>query len=162
MPHQYAAMELVMKNSPQKKPNGSASVDEAPSTDAPADTTPFDQEEVKRNLDCAWEKFQHALHQEAEGNDQWIESTLELSKILYDARQRLPPDQAFGEWLTKSGYGEERITRNDRQALQNMALNLAVTREVRANASPVLAAYLGTRNSTPVAQPCATARWQGA
>jgi hypothetical protein len=122
-----------MIKSPQTKTNGSASPDVATSTITPSDITiPFDQEEVKRNLDRAWEKFQHALHQEAEGNDQWIESTLELSKILYDARQRLPPDQAFGEWLTKSGYGEERITRNDHQALQNMALNLAVTREVLA------------------------------
>ena len=70
------------------------------------------------------------LQQEAEGCKLWIEGTLELINILDDARKRLGSDQAFGKWLTKNGYGEDRLTRHNRQALQNMALDLNVTRKV--------------------------------
>jgi hypothetical protein len=94
------------------------------------DTIPFDQGEVKSNLDRAWEKIQNGLQQEAQGSDRWIEGTLELINILHDARERLASDQAFGSWLTKNGYGEDRLKRNDRQALQNMAQHPDLTREV--------------------------------
>src|SRR5262249_21012128 len=85
---------------------------------------------IKSNLDLAWEKIQDALQQEAEGHKLWIEGTLELISILDDARKRLGSDQAFGTWLTENGYGEDRITRHDRSALLNMALDLNVTRKV--------------------------------
>jgi hypothetical protein len=122
-----------MENSQQTETDGSAApTDTVTSTSSPADTIPFDQGQAKSNLDRAWEKVQDALHQEAEGNNLWIEGTLELIKILDDARKRLGPDQEFGKWLTENSYGEDRLKRNDRQALQNMALDLAVTREVLA------------------------------
>ena len=85
---------------------------------------------VKSKLDLAWGRIQDALQQEAEGRKLWIEGTLELINILDDARERLGSDQAFGTWLTDNGYGEDRITRNDRRALLNMALRLDVTSEV--------------------------------
>jgi hypothetical protein len=85
---------------------------------------------VKSNLDLAWAKVQNALQLEAEGRKQWIEGTLELINILHDARQRHPSDQAFGKWLADSGYGEDRITRNDRSALLNMAEYPDLTRKV--------------------------------
>jgi hypothetical protein len=75
-------------------------------------------------------KIQNALQQEAEGHKLWIQGTLELIRSLDDARKRLGSDQAFGTWLTDNGYGENRITRHDRAALLNMALDLNVTREV--------------------------------
>jgi hypothetical protein len=101
-----------------KQTNGSAS----------ADT--FDQgEEYKGSLDCAWEKITKGERQEAEGKKLWIEGTLELINILHDARQTFGPDQDFGKWLTESGYGENRISRQDRAALLKMALNLADTRK---------------------------------
>src|SRR6516225_2667888 len=85
---------------------------------------------VKSNLDLAWEKVQSAIRQEAEGRKLWIEGTLELINILDDARNRLGSDQAFGTWLTDNGYDENLITRHDRSALLNMALDLNLTREV--------------------------------
>ena len=84
---------------------------------------------VKSNLDLAWGKIQDARQQEAEGHNLWIEGTLELISILDDARNRLGSDQAFGTWLTDSGYGD-RITRHDRIALLNMAKHPNVTRKV--------------------------------
>ena len=84
---------------------------------------------IKSNLDLAWVKIQDAIQLEAEGHNLWIEGTLELINILDDARKRLG-DQAFGTWLTDNGYGEDRITRHDRAALLNMALDLNVTRKV--------------------------------
>jgi len=84
---------------------------------------------IKSNLDLAWVKIQDALQQEAEGHNLWIEGTLELINILDDARNRLGSDQAFGTWLTDSGYGD-RITRHDRSALLNMAKHPNVTRKV--------------------------------
>src|SRR5262245_66101365 len=85
---------------------------------------------IKSNLDHAWVKIQDALQQEAEGHKLWVDGTLELINILDDARKRLGSDQAFGTWLTDNGYDENRITRHDRSALLNMALDLNVTREV--------------------------------
>jgi hypothetical protein len=85
---------------------------------------------VKSNLDLAWVKIQNGLQQEAEGHKLWIEGTLELINILDDARQRYPSDQEFGKRLTDIGYGENRITRNDRSALLNMAEYPDLTREV--------------------------------
>src|SRR6516162_8383217 len=84
---------------------------------------------VKSKLDLALVKIQNALQQEAEGRKLWIEGTLELINILDDARKRLGSDQAFGKWLTDNGYGD-RITRNDRRALLNMAEHPQHTREV--------------------------------
>src|SRR5262245_6395574 len=95
-----------------------------PATDTSALTN------IKSKLDLAWVKIQNALQQEAEGRKLWIEGTLELINILDDARKRLGSDQAFGTWLTDNGYGETRITRQDRSALLNMAEHLNVTREV--------------------------------
>ena len=51
-----------------------------------------------------------------------------------DARKRLGSDQAFGAWLNEAGYGE-RITRQDRAALLNMAEHLGRTREILARTS---------------------------
>jgi hypothetical protein len=84
----------------------------------------------KSNLDHAWAKIENGLQRETEGKKLWIEGTLELVGILDEARKRLGSDQEFGTWLADSGYGEERITRHERAALLNMALNLDVTREV--------------------------------
>ena len=50
---------------------------------------PFDQGEVKSNLDRAWVKIENARKQEAEGRKLWIEGPLELINILDDARKRL-------------------------------------------------------------------------
>jgi hypothetical protein len=83
-------------------------------------------------LDLAWVKIQNGLQQEAEGHKLWMEGTLELINILDDARKHLDSDQEFGKWLTDNGYGEIRITRHDRSALLNMALDPNVTREVLA------------------------------
>jgi hypothetical protein len=85
---------------------------------------------VKTQLDLAWAKIHDSLHREAEGNNLWIEGALELITILHDARQRYDFDQAFSAWLTEHGYGEDRLTRHDRQALINMGIDLDVTREV--------------------------------
>jgi hypothetical protein len=85
---------------------------------------------VKSNLDLAWMKIEKGAQQEAEGRKLWIEGTLELINILDDARNRLGSDQAFGTWLTDNGYDENLITRHDRSALLNMALDLNLTREV--------------------------------
>jgi hypothetical protein len=84
----------------------------------------------KSKLDIAWVKIEDGLHQETEGKKLWIEGTLELISILDDARKRLGSDQAFGKWLSNSGYGPNRITRHERSALLNMAADLNVTREV--------------------------------
>jgi hypothetical protein len=118
-----------MKNSTQMKTNGSAAVDKATSTNAPADTIPFDQEEFKSNLDRALEKVENGQQQEAEGRYHWVEGTLETINILHAGRQHHPSDQAFGKWLDKNGY-KNRIKRNDRQALQNMGKHPDLTREV--------------------------------
>jgi hypothetical protein len=88
-------------------------------------TPPNDITTLKSNLDLAWGKIES-------GNKLWLEGAIELINTLYDARQHFPADQEFGKWLDGNGYGEERITRNDRAALLNMALNLDVTREVLA------------------------------
>src|SRR5262245_24343474 len=85
---------------------------------------------IKSKLDLVWVKIQNALQQETEGRKLWIAGTLELIDILGDARNRLGSDQAFGTWLTDNGYGETRITRQDRSALLNMAEHPNVTREV--------------------------------
>jgi hypothetical protein len=84
----------------------------------------------KSELDAAWRKIETGEQLEADGRVLWIEGTLELIAILDSARERLGPDQAFGAWLTDNGYGENRISRDDRSALLNMALHLDVTREV--------------------------------
>src|SRR5262245_21764996 len=105
--------------------------DEAPAL-ATSGLTNIDPERIaidKSNLDLAWVKIENGVQQEAEGRKLWIEGTLELISILDDARKRLGSDQAFGTWLTENGYGN-RITRHDRAALLNMALNLNVTRVV--------------------------------
>jgi len=94
-------------------------------TTAAADIDPI----VKNNLDLAWGKIQDALQQEAEGTNLWIEGTLELINVLDDARKRLGSDQAFGAWLSDSGYGD-RITRHDRSALLNMAKHPNLTPKV--------------------------------
>ena len=87
-----------------------------------------------------------------EGHKLWIEGTLELINILDDARKRLGSDQAFGTWLTDNGYGEDRITRHDRSALLNMALDLNVTREVLAQTHRRSWRHIWRgRSSTPVA-----------
>ncbi len=95
-------------------------------TNAPAaaDTEPAD---IKSSLDLAWVKIQTGLKRMKDGHNLWIAGTLELIKIFDDARKRLGSDQAFGKWLTDNGYGEDRITRHDRSALLNMALNLNIT-----------------------------------
>lgn len=85
--------------------------------------------DIKQNLDIAWLKTQNGLKQENEGRLLWIEGTLELIKILDDARTHLG-DQAFGAWLREVGYGEDRISRDDRSALLNMAKHPEVTLEV--------------------------------
>ena len=97
-------------------------------TNAPTDTSTLTN--IKSNLDLAWVKIQNALQQETEGHKLWTEGTLELINILDNARKRLGSDQAFGTWLSENGYGANRITRHDRSALLNMALDLHVTREV--------------------------------
>jgi hypothetical protein len=99
---------------------------------APTNNDTEDFAIVKENLDLAWAKVQDALHQEAEGNDRWIEGTLEIIITLDDARKRFPYDQEFGAWLNEAGYGEDRLPRHHRQALLNMALHLEVTRAVLA------------------------------
>src|SRR5262249_32457261 len=93
-----------------------------PATDTSALTN------IKSNLDLAWVKIQNAVQQEAEGHNLWIEGTLELINILDDARKRLVSDQAFGAWLDEAGY-RDKINRNDRQALLNMAEHPQCTRE---------------------------------
>jgi hypothetical protein len=85
---------------------------------APANT-PFDQE-LKSKLDHAWAKIENGCQQEDEGRRQWIEGTLELANILLDLRQRFPADVEFGKQLTEAGYGENRLSRQDRAALINM------------------------------------------
>jgi hypothetical protein len=85
---------------------------------------------LKSKLDLAWAKNQGSRQQEAEVRERWTESTHELINILGDARKRFPSDQAFGAWLTEAGYGEDRISRDDRSALLNMGLHPDVTREV--------------------------------
>jgi hypothetical protein len=80
-------------------------------------------------LDLAWAKVQSALEGEAECRARWKEGTHELINILGDARKRLGSDQAFGAWLTEAGYGEDRISRDDRSALLNMALHHDLTRK---------------------------------
>jgi hypothetical protein len=94
-----------------------------------AETIPFDQE-LKNKLDLAWEKIESGRQQEDEGRKQRIEGTLELAKILLDLRLRFPADREFGERLTKNGYGENRISRQDRAALINMAEHPDLAREV--------------------------------
>jgi hypothetical protein len=120
---------------PSKQPkrlatNGHAPADKATNISAPADTIPFDQGEVKNNLDLAWGKIQNGLQQEAQGYKLWIEGTLELINIPHDARQCHASDQAFGKRLTDSGYGENRIKRHERSALLNMAEHPDLTRKV--------------------------------
>ena len=82
------------------------------------------------DLDIAWTKITEGRQQEEQGRKLWIEGTLEIINILHVARQGLASDQAFGKWLSDSGYGEERITRQDRAALLNMAKHPDLTREV--------------------------------
>jgi hypothetical protein len=88
--------------------------------------------DIKSNLDIAWGKIEKGLAQEAEGKKLWIEGTLELINILDDARKRFPSDKEFGTWLTDNGYGVDRLKRNDRTALLNMAMALDqnLTRQV--------------------------------
>ena len=92
-------------------------------------TTNIDPD-VKTKLDLAWGKIENGLAQETEGRKLWVDGTLELINILDDARNRFPSDKEFGAWLTDNGYGEDRITRNDRRALLNMAEHPQHTREV--------------------------------
>jgi hypothetical protein len=76
-----------------------------------------------KSLDLAWEKI-------TKGRELWIEGTLELIQKLAEKRKLYDSDQAFGAWLNEAGYGEDRITRQDRAALLNMAEHLDLTREV--------------------------------
>jgi hypothetical protein len=85
---------------------------------------------VKANLDLAWEKVENGRKQETDGRKLWMEGTFDFINILHEERQRYPSDQAFGKRLTDIGYGENRITRQDRSALLNMALHPDATREV--------------------------------
>lgn len=99
----------------------------------PATATNTDPEHfaaAKDKLDAAWVKTENGLKQEAEGKRLWVEGTLELIQILDDARKRLGSDQAFGAWLNEAGYGEDKISRDNRQALLNMGLYPDLSREV--------------------------------
>jgi hypothetical protein len=92
-------------------------------------TAPTDNTILKSYLDEAWAKIEKGLQQEGEGRKNWIDGTLALINILHDARERFPSDNEFGKWLSESGYGESRISRQDRAALLNMALHPAATRK---------------------------------
>jgi hypothetical protein len=81
-------------------------------------------------LRLAWAKITRGRIQESEGRKLWTEGTLELINILHNAREHFSSDQAFGKWLTDSGYGENRISRQDRSALLNMAEHPELTREI--------------------------------
>jgi hypothetical protein len=81
-------------------------------------------------IDLAWGKIIDGKQQEEKGRELWLEGAIELIGLLQDARERFSSDQAFGKWLTDSGYGEDRITRQDRAALLNMAEHPDLTREV--------------------------------
>jgi hypothetical protein len=83
-------------------------------------------------LNLAWYKMETGQRQEAEGRKLWIEGTLEIVTILHDARKRFSSDQAFGTWLANDGFDEECLTRHDRSALLNMAIDLDITSEVLA------------------------------
>jgi hypothetical protein len=97
-------------------------------------TIPFGQaelkSELKSRLDLAWEKIESGSLQERVGRNLWVEGTVDVICVLHEARLRLASDKEFGKWLADSGYGEHRISRQDRAALLNMAINLDVTRRV--------------------------------
>ena len=103
-------------------------------TSAPADTEErewTEEENRKSYFDIALTLIEKGLEEEAKGRKDWIEGTIMLIEALDHGRKRLG-DQAFGKWLTDNGYGEERITRHDRSALLNMAIDLDITSEVLA------------------------------
>ena len=78
----------------------------------------------------SWDKTQQGLAMEQEGRLLWIEGTLELGKALAEARKQFPSHIKFSDWLTKEGYGENRINRHDRIALIGMSKNLTIARKV--------------------------------
>jgi hypothetical protein len=114
--------------------NGIAPANVATSTTS---NTPFDQGELKAKLDRAWEKIENGdlkvdegRKLRAEGNKLRAEGTLELANILLDLRERFPADQDFSKKLAECGYGENRIRRQDRAALINMAGHQDLARKV--------------------------------
>jgi hypothetical protein len=86
--------------------------------------------DIADRLARAWDKTQTGLKQETAGRALWVEGTMELVQVLDEARKEHPSDQEFGGWLSSKGYGEDRISSQDRAALLNMALNLDLTREI--------------------------------
>jgi hypothetical protein len=88
-----------------------------------------EEENRKSYFDIALMLIEEGLKTEDKGREDWINGTIMLIEALNDERKRLG-DQAFGKWLTDNGYGEDRITRHNRSALLNMAIDLDITRDV--------------------------------
>jgi hypothetical protein len=83
----------------------------------------------QEQLDQAWADVQSGLEQEDQGHKRWIKGTLALIQILDNGRRNRNHIE-FSRWLNEMGYGVDRISRPDRQALLNMAINPTITREV--------------------------------
>jgi hypothetical protein len=66
----------------------------------------------KDRLDSAWKKV----------TVDWVNGTMELAIVLWEARQATKADQAFGKWLTEQGYGPDVISRQNRSALMQYGI----------------------------------------
>jgi hypothetical protein len=63
---------------------------------------------------------------------EWVEASVELAKLLCDARSRMTSDNAFGDWLMDNSIP---IGKNDRAALLNLGVNLTGMRQALENTS---------------------------
>jgi hypothetical protein len=84
--------------------------------------------ELNDQLAEAWRKIEDGQYLVGEGRGDWIQGTLELISILDDARKRYPADQEFGDFVANA-FGD-RVTRDNRSALLNMAQYPDLTHEV--------------------------------
>jgi hypothetical protein len=64
----------------------------------------------KERLDRAWKRV----------TTDWVEGTMELAIVLWEARQDCKADQSFSKWLDEQGYGELVISHQNRSGLINI------------------------------------------
>lgn len=71
-----------------------------------------------------------AVKELAEARSAWVDASIKLASLLYEARGRFPNDKAFGEWLVRNDI---HISRDDRAALIGFGANVESMRHVLSN-----------------------------
>jgi hypothetical protein len=97
----------------------------------PKPGSPLDS--IGRRIDAAWKRAHN-------GEQEWVEGSLELMQALREARQRFPSHNKFGRWLDT--YDHNHISHQDRAALIGMASDLKLAREVLSEGNPRAYRYI--------------------